>query len=214
MVDAHSVFDRAFAAMPLIAILRGVKPDEVVSVADAIMEAGFKLIEVPLNSPDPFDSITRLVAHCPGDVVVGAGTVLQSNDATRLGDLGAGLMVTPNTHPSVIAAGKAAGLVPLVGCMTPSEALLALDHGATALKVFPTNCLTPSFARDLKAVLPGSVPVVAVGGVGKAEMAVLRAGGYDGFGFGGSLYAPGRKPSDVHSTARDLVQIWLDMAAV
>ena len=212
MVAGHSVFERAFAAMPLVAILRGVKPEEVVPVADALMEAGFKLIEVPLNSPHPFDSIGRLVAHCPEDVVVGAGTVLQPVDATRLGDLGARLMVTPNTNPAVIDAATAAGLAPLIGCMTPSEALQALAHGAVALKVFPARCVPPHFAKDLKAVLPGKVPVVAVGGIDEAEMAPFRTGGYDGFGFGGSLYTPGRKASDIYSIARTLVQTWSSLA--
>lgn len=211
VVNARTVFERIFATMPLVAILRGVQPDEVVSLADELMEAGFKLIEVPLNSPHAFDSIGRLVAHCPADVLVGAGTVLQPDDATRLGDQGARLMVTPNTDPAVIDAGRAAGLVPMVGCMTPSEALRALSHGAAALKVFPANCLAPHFARDLKAVLPDKVPIVAVGGIGKAEMAPYRAGGYDGFGFGGSLYAVGRKPSSVGSIARNLVKTWSDL---
>lgn len=208
MVDARAEFDRAFDARPLIAILRGVRPDEVIEVADALIAAGFTMIEVPLNSPDPFDSIARLVAHCDGRAMVGAGTVMTADDATRLGQIGARLMVTPTTDPQVIEAGAAAGLAPVIGCLSPTEAVTALRHGAVALKVFPANALRAGYARDIKAVLPAGTRVLAVGGIGTDTMSAYRAGGYDGFGLGGSLYAPGRGIEDLRARAETLVQSW------
>lgn len=209
MVASAPDFDHAFATMPLIAVLRGVRPEEVLDVADALVDAGFTLIEVPLNSPQAWTSIGRLVAHCPEHVIVGAGTVLQAAEAEQLGKMGARLMVTPNTDPTVIEAGLAAGLVPVVGCMTPSEALLAMTYGAAALKIFPAGRLGAGFAADLKAVLPGGSRLVAVGGIGEAEIAPYAASGYDGFGFGTSLYSAGRDPALVGAVARKLVAEWL-----
>ena len=119
-------FDKAFATLPLVAVLRGVTPDEVLPIADALVDAGFRLVEVPLNSPDPFVSIAKLVKHCPADVAVGAGTVLTPEDAGRLAAIGAELLITPNTDAEVIRAGVRAGLATMIGCMTPSEALAAL----------------------------------------------------------------------------------------
>ncbi|MCB1752713.1 MAG: 2-dehydro-3-deoxy-6-phosphogalactonate aldolase [Gammaproteobacteria bacterium] len=208
MVTPQHAFDRAFERMPLVAILRGVEPDEVVRIADLLIDAGFTLLEIPLNSPDPFTSIQRLVRHCPGEVLVGAGTVLRVEDARRLGGLGARLLVTPNTDPAVIRAGREAGLVPIIGCMTPSEAFTALNCGASALKVFPAGRLAPGYAGDIKAVLPGGTRLLGVGGIGFGQIAAYRAGGYDGFGIGGSLYRPGRPADEVGALARELVARW------
>lgn len=208
MVDARAEFDTAFATCPLIAILRGVRPDEVVEVADALIAAGFTMIEVPLNSPDPFDSITRLVTHCDGRAMVGAGTVMTPDDAARLGQIGARLMVTPTTDPQVIEAAAAAGLAPVIGCLSPTEAVTALRHGAVALKVFPANALAAGYARDLKAVLPAGTRVLAVGGIGADTLSAYRAGGYDGFGLGGSLYAPRRSLEELRVRAATMVQSW------
>lgn len=198
-------FVRAFAEMPLIAVLRGIEPDEVAAVADALVDAGFRLLEVPLNSPRPFDSIAELVTRCPAGVVVGAGTVLSPEETTRLGALGAESMVTPNTDPLTIEAGVTAGLVPVVGCMTPSEALGALHHGAQVLKLFPAARLGPAYLKDLRAVLPKETRVIAVGGIGLTEMEPFHAAGANGFGFGSNLYAPGRPATEVGAIARDLV---------
>ncbi|MCB1872274.1 MAG: 2-dehydro-3-deoxy-6-phosphogalactonate aldolase [Chromatiaceae bacterium] len=208
MVAPLHAFDRAFEQMPLVAILRGVKPDEVLPLADLLIEAGFTLIEIPLNSPDPFTSIRRLVEHCPAEVLVGAGTVLLAEDARRLGDLGARLLVTPNTDCAVIRAGCEAGLVPIIGCLTPSEAFTALACGAAALKLFPAGRLAPGYAGDIKTVLPTGTRLLGVGGIGTGQIAAYRAGGYDGFGIGSSLYRPGRPADEVGALARELVAQW------
>ena len=208
MVASRAAFDRAFAIMPLIAILRGIQASEVLSVADALVGAGIKLIEVPLSSNEAFTSIELLVRHCEDDVVVGAGTVLDITAVHRLSEIGAKLMVTPNVDSTVINAGNAAGLVTITGCMTPSEALFAVRHGATAIKIFPASRLGPGYARDIKAVLPQGTRLLAVGGVGKNEMEPYHVGGYDGFGFGSNLYVPGHKAEQVAATANQLCDEW------
>jgi len=204
-VTKNGAFAEAFAEMPLVAVLRGIEPEEVPAVADALVDAGFRLLEVPLNSPRPFDSIAKLVECCPTGVVVGAGTVLLPREAERLAATGAKLMVTPNTDPRTIEAGVAAGLVPVIGCMTPSEALTALWHGARVLKMFPAARLGPAYLKDVRAVLPEGTPVITVGGIGLDTMESFHAAGTDGFGFGTNLYSPGRTAAEVGTIARDLV---------
>lgn len=199
------VFEQAVTEMPLIAVLRGIAPDEVPAVADVLVEAGFRLIEVPLNSPRPFDSIAKLAACCPAGVVVGAGTVLSPDQVMRLAATGATLMVTPDSNPDVVVAGVEAGLVTVIGCMTPSEALSALRHGAQCLKIFPAARLGPAYLKDVRAVLPKETRVFAVGGIGAGDMAAFHEAGADGFGFGSNLYAPGRAVTEVGTIARDLV---------
>jgi 2-dehydro-3-deoxyphosphogalactonate aldolase len=208
MVASQPAFDRAFAIMPLIAILRGIQASEVLSVADALVNAGIKLIEVPLSSNEAFTSIELLVKHCADDVVVGAGTVLDITAVHRLSEIGAKLMVTPNVDSAVINAGNAVGLVTITGCMTPSEVLLAVRHGAAAIKIFPASKLGPAYARDIKAVLPRGTRLLAVGGVGKDEIEPYHAGGYDGFGFGSNLYVPGHNAEQVAATANQLCNEW------
>ena len=208
MVTPQQAFERALDQLPLVAILRGVQPDEVVPIADALIKAGFTMIEVPLNSPEPFTSIRRLVDYCPEDVLVGAGTVLQPDDARHLGEIGARLLVTPNTDSSVIQTGREAGLITIIGCLTPSEAFTALANGATALKIFPAGHFDPGYASDLKAVLPTGVRLLGVGGIGSGQIASYRAGGYDGFGIGSSLYRPGRPATEVGTLARELAERW------
>ncbi len=201
-------FGEAFAAMPLVAVLRGITPDEVLPVADALVDAGFRMIEVPLNSPDPFTSIAKLVKHCPANVALGAGTVLRAEDAGRLADTGAELLITPNTDPEVIDAAVRLGLVPMIGCMTPSEALAALKHGARALKIFPAARLGAAYIKDIRAVLPKETKLVGLGGIGLAEMEDFVKAGIDGFGFGSNLYKPGRSAPEVGAIAKDLVAEW------
>lgn len=198
-------FSDAFARCPLVAILRGVRPEEVEPIGDALVDAGFTLIEVPLNSPDPFDSIGRLVA-CVGDrAMIGAGTVLSVDDAERVAELGGTMVVSPNTDPAVIRASVAAGMASLPGYFTPSEAFAAIAAGASALKLFPAEAATPAVLRAHRAVLPKSLPVLAVGGVTPDTMAPWRAAGADGFGLGSALYKPGASAAAVAAAARTFV---------
>lgn len=206
-------FTQALTHMPLVAILRGIQPSEVQVVADVLIEAGFKFIEVPLNSPTPFDSIERLVKHCPDDVLVGAGTVLNIQDVNRLSTIGASLVVTPNTETSVVDACSKHSMISMIGAMTPSEALSATAHGATAIKVFPAARLGPNYANDIKAVLPAGACLLAVGGVGIDNMESYVRGGYDGFGLGTKLYTPGSTIQDITESARDFCDAWSKISA-
>ncbi len=186
---------------PLIAILRGIRPEEVEAVGEALVAAGIRLIEVPLNSPDPFSSIARLVKRFGDSAMVGAGTVVQADDVAELADIGASLVISPNTDLSVVEASVKAGLVSLPGVMTPSEAFAAIRAGATALKLFPMEIITPAGVKAMKAVLPPQVPLIAVGGVAASNIAVFRDAGCAGFGLGSSLYKPGLSALAVRQNA-------------
>jgi 2-dehydro-3-deoxyphosphogalactonate aldolase len=205
---ARERFETAFAAMPLVAILRGLTPDEAGTVGEALVSAGITLIEVPLNSPDPFNSIGRLLDAVPASVAVGAGTVMTPGDALHLGDMGAHLLVAPNTDPAVLDAAAAAGLAALPGCLTPSEAFVALKQGAAALKIFPAGRMGPGYLTDLRAVLPPGTRLLPVGGVDTNTLADWHAAGADGAGFGSAIYRPGLSPETVHDRARALVAAW------
>ena len=202
------VFKEAFSALPLVAILRGLTPQEAPAILEVLLKAGFTLIEVPLNSPDPFDSIATMARLCPPDAMVGAGTVLDPDDVTRLKEAGGRFVVTPNTDPAVIKASVAADLPALIGCMTPTEALAAARHGATALKIFPASRLGAGYIKDVKAVLPPDLPVLGVGGIGPAAFADFIANGCAGFGIGSDLWKPGRPVKEVEKAAHDLVAAW------
>lgn len=204
-------FDLAMRDMPLVAVLRGITPEEIIPVADSLVAAGFRLIEVPLNSPRAFASIEALAAHCPPDVLTGAGTMLDVTQARRLAQTGAQLMVTPNTDPDVIRAGVSAGLVPLIGCLTPSEALSAVTNGARALKIFPASRMGPDYLKDIRAVLPAGTRLIPVGGIDARSMPAFHAQGADGFGFGTNLYKPGMSADEVASNAAHLVKTWRDL---
>lgn len=200
MTDTATRFDRAFAACPLVAILRGVTPAEAPAIGDALVEAGFTLLEVPLNSPDPFDSIAMLAGRLGARAMVGAGTVLDVGQVAQVAAAGGTLIVSPNTDPAVIRASIAAGLISLPGYYTASEGFAALAAGATALKLFPADATPPAMLTAQRAVLPRSARVLAVGGITPQTMAGWRAAGADGFGLGSALYRPGKSPRDV---ARD-----------
>lgn len=202
----------AFNDLPLVAILRGIQPDEVIAVADVLMDCGFRFIEVPLNSPEPWDSIARLRAHCPDTVLVGAGTVLTVNDTQQLDILGADLLVTPNTNPDVIAEGQRQQLASFIGFMTPTEAFSAIAAGAQALKLFPSTRLGVDYFKDIKAVLPSDVPVLAVGGIDHTNMAQWHTAGIGGFGFGSNLYKPGKSLEEIRQSAQQLVDVWRALA--
>ena len=185
-------FEAAFAACPLVAILRGLTPDEAPAIGDALVDAGFTLIEVPLNSPDPLRSIAILADRLAGRALVGAGTVLTTAQVEAVGAAGGTLVVSPNTDPAVIRATVAAGLIALPGYQTPTEAFTALAAGATALKLFPADVATPNALKAHLAVLPAGTRVLAVGGVAPDSLAGWRQAGADGFGLGSNLYRPGK----------------------
>jgi len=198
-------FDAAFARCPLIAILRGLKPDEAVPVGEALIDAGFTLIEVPLNSPDPLESIARLGQAADGRAMIGAGTVLSEADVAAVAEAGGTLIISPNTNAAVIRASAARGLVSLPGIATPSEAFAALDAGATALKLFPAEGSSPVVLKAMRAVLPGSVRILPVGGIAPDNMQPWRDAGAAGFGLGSALYKPGYSAADVHARAQAFI---------
>ena len=195
-------FQTFFAECPLIAILRGVRPDEVEAIGDALYEGGVRIIEVPLNSPDPLDSIARLSARVEGRALVGAGTVLRADQIDPIRAAGGRLIVSPSTNVDVIAASVAAGMVSCPGYFTPSEAFAALDAGAHALKLFPAEAASPAVVRAQRAVLPKDVPLIVVGGVGPDTMGPWLAAGADGFGLGSGIYRPGQTPAETLDKAR------------
>jgi 2-dehydro-3-deoxyphosphogalactonate aldolase len=208
MPDHRDRFDAAFAALPLVAILRGLTPAEAVPIAERLYAAGFRLIEVPLNSPEPFDSIARIRGVLPADALVGAGTVTTTAAVDRLAQLGAELVVMPHADVAIIAAAKAAGLICTPGVATPTEAFAALAAGADALKLFPAELLTPTVVKALRSVLPKTVRLLPVGGITPAGMAPYRAAGAAGFGLGSALYKPGATVADIGARADDFVAAW------
>jgi 2-dehydro-3-deoxyphosphogalactonate aldolase len=198
-------FDAAFSQCPLIAILRGVTPNEVVAVGEVLFDAGFRLIEVPLNSPEPLDSIARLAKAFAGRAVIGAGTVLRVPDVAAVQSAGGTMIVSPNANTDVIAATSARGLVSVPGIATPSEAFAALAAGATALKLFPAEAASPAVLRAMRAVLPAGTRVLPVGGITPGNMAPWLTAGAAGFGIGSALYSPGVTPGEIAVRARAFI---------
>ncbi len=201
----HPRFNRAFAACPLVAVLRGIRPDEVVAIGETLVAAGIRILEVPLNSPDAFESITRLSALATDDVLVGAGPVLDVDSVHRVAAAGGQLIVSPSTDINVIAATIGAGMASLPGFFTPSEAFAAIAAGAHGLKFFPAEAGSPAVIKALRAVLPRDVPVLAVGGMTPEGMAAWAAAGANGFGLGASLFRPGMAVDEVGTMARRFV---------
>lgn len=197
--------EQALGRCPVVAILRGIWPDEAVDVGEALVDAGVTLIEVPLNSPEPFESIERLAKALGSKAVIGAGTVLTPVDARRVAYAGGQICVTPNTNPEVIAAAIAAGLEPMPGFLTPTEAFAALDAGAHYIKMFPAGTLGLGYYNAIKAVLPSDTRVLAVGGVGASNIAEWQAAGVSGFGIGSEIYKPGDTGEAVLAKAQQLI---------
>jgi 2-dehydro-3-deoxyphosphogalactonate aldolase len=185
----------------LVAILRGIRPDEAEAIVGALIETGFELIEVPLNSPDPFVSIERLCKRFGKDALIGAGTVLTAADCARVAEAGGQLMVSPNVDADVLAMARSHGMVTMPGVFTPTEAFLALRCGASALKFFPASVLGPSGIAAQMAVLPKGIVVGAVGGVSDKNLAEYAKAGVQTFGLGSSLYRPGMTADEVCATA-------------
>jgi len=201
----HPLFQRHFTACPLVAIIRGVTPDEVEAIGDAIYEGGIRIIEVPLNSPEPLKSIEKLAKRMGDRVLVGAGTVLTPSQVRDVQQAGGQLIVSPNTNADVISASAAAGLVSCPGYFTPSEAFAAIDAGAHALKLFPAEAATPAYLKAQRAVLPRDVPVLIVGSVKPELMGAWLEAGANGFGLGSGLFKPGNSAAEVLENARSYV---------
>jgi 2-dehydro-3-deoxyphosphogalactonate aldolase len=202
------LFDTAFTHLPLVAILRGLQPTEAEGIGAALYDAGFRIIEVPLNSPQPFDSIERLARSLPADAIIGAGTVLETQAVAQVRDAGGRIIVMPHADLDVIRAAKAAGMVCVPGVATPTEAFAARKAGADALKLFPAELITPAIVRALRAVLPKELRLLPVGGITPDNMADYRAAGVAGFGLGSALYKPGMDAATVGANARRFVAAW------
>lgn len=201
-------FATAFKRCPLVAILRGVRPDEVEPIGDALVAAGFTLIEVPMNSPDPLDSIGRLVRRLDGRALVGAGTVLTPDQVRAVQQVGGRLIISPNSDLSVIAQSAQVGLVSMPGYFTPTEAFAAVQAGASALKLFPAEAATPAVLKAQRAVLPKDLPILVVGGINPDNMAPWVAAGANGFGLGSALYKPGATAAQVSEAAQAFLNGW------
>jgi 2-dehydro-3-deoxyphosphogalactonate aldolase len=196
------------APTPLVAILRGVKPDEAEAIAEVIVEAGFGAIEVPLNSPEPLASIARIALRLGERVLVGAGTVLEPHEVDDVAEAGARLVVSPNADRAVIERAAKLGLIVLPGVATMTEAFAALKAGASGLKLFPGEAIPPEVVRAWRSVLPKSTQLFPVGGVTPERIAAYRRAGADGFGIGSALYKPGASADAVANAARTFVKAW------
>jgi len=213
MTSPTTAFETAFAALPLVAILRGVKPEEAEAVAQAAYAQGFRLIEVPLNSPQACDSIARLSRTLPADALVGAGTVLSVDAVRQVRDAGGRLIVMPHADTQVIIAAKQKGMLCVPGAATPTEAFAAVHAGADAVKLFPAELVTPAVVKAMRAVLPKSLKLLPVGGITPANMGEFYRVGANGFGLGSALYAPGLAASEVAARARQFVDAWQALTA-
>ena len=195
-------------ALPLVAILRGIRPDEALAVGHALYDATFRVIEVPMNSPEPLESIRRLSSALGDDCLIGAGTVLRSEQVAQIAAAGGRLIVMPHADIAIITAAKRAGLYCIPGVATPTEAFAAIHAGADAIKLFPAEQITPTVLKAWRAVIPRDLAMLPVGGITPETMAPYIAAGADGFGLGSALYAPGRETDDIRRRALAFVQAW------
>lgn len=203
---AHTLA-QALAQLPLIAILRGLTPAEAPAIGQALVDSGFAMIEVPLNSPEPLRSITVLTSQFP-QALIGAGTVLNTEQVKDVHAAGGRLIVSPNFNPAVVAQALALNMVVLPGVATPTEAFAALESGAHGLKLFPAEMISPATLKALRAVLPKAAALMPVGGITPDNMAVYLAAGAAGFGLGSALYVPGRSVDQVQERALAFVRAW------
>ena len=204
-MEPLALFRSYFDPCPLVAIIRGVKPEEAEEIGAALYEAGIRVIEVPLNSPDPLNSIGRLARAFEDKALIGAGTVLTPDDVLRVRDAGGRIIVSPNVNARVIESAASHGLISSPGYFTPSEAFTALSAGAHVLKLFPAEAASPAVVKAQRAVIPRAVPLLAVGGVTPDKMAAYLEAGADGFGLGGGLYKPGQNAEQVSAQANAFV---------
>ena len=206
-MNPHRKFTQAMGALPLVAILRGIRPEQAADIGGALADAGFRLVEVPLNSPQPLRSIETLAAKYP-DALVGAGTVLTASEVDDVHAAGGQLVVSPNFNPAVVAQAVRLGMVCLPGVLTASEAFAALAAGAAGLKLFPAEMIPPAAVKALRAVIAAQVALLPVGGISAASMAGYRAAGASGFGIGSALFKPGMDAAQVAANARDFAAAW------
>jgi 2-dehydro-3-deoxyphosphogalactonate aldolase len=206
MTARRDRFDESFRRMPLIAILRGVKPVESEHIIAAIIEGGIRIVEIPLNSPEPFASIERASRRFSREAIIGAGTVLTPENVERVAEAGADIIVSPNFDGTVVGASKTLGLVSVPGVMTPSEAFAAIAAGADVLKFFPGEILALPAIRAYAAVLPKNIPIVLVGGVTVESVKTFANSPVSGFGVGSSLYKPGMSASEVSERSKSFVK--------
>jgi 2-dehydro-3-deoxyphosphogalactonate aldolase len=199
------ILAHAMAQLPLIAILRGLTPAEAPAIGQALVASGFAIVEVPLNSPDPLESIATLVAQFP-QALIGAGTVLNAQQVNDVHAAGGRLIVSPNFNPAVVVQALSLNMVVLPGVATPTEAFAALDAGAHGLKLFPAEMISPATVKAMRAVLPPNAALMPVGGITPDNMAGYRAAGASGFGLGSALYAPGRSVDQVRAAVQKFVQ--------
>jgi 2-dehydro-3-deoxyphosphogalactonate aldolase len=202
----RSRWEHVLGTLPLIAILRGLRPEEAVEIGEALIGAGILCAEVPLNSPNAPDSIANLKRAHGDQLMVGAGTVLSIQEVALVAACGAELVVSPNINLAVIAATRASGLLSIPGFATPSEAFAGMEAGADALKAFPTDVVSPAVLRALKEVLPGNMPLIPVGGVTIEKMGEYKKAGASGFGIGSAIYRPGSDAGTVLRKALDFVE--------
>ncbi len=204
MTEREDRFEHWFAVMPVVAILRGIRPDEAVSIGEALVENGIHILEVPLNSPDPLNSIGRLAKALRDRAIIGAGTVLDPDQVNAVAEVGGDIIVSPNTDAGVIRRTRELGLMSLPGSFTPSECFASLAAGAHAIKLFPGELVTPPSARGLAAVLPQKTRILVVGGVSAETIKDWRDSPVQGFGIGSSLFKPGLSAGEVGDRARAL----------
>ncbi len=205
---ANSKLDEALQACPLVAVLRWITPEEVEGVTGALVEAGFRLIEVPLNSPDPYVSIERIASRFGDTAIVGAGTVMSPESVTRVGNAGGRLIVMPHADVAVVRAARQQGFACFPGVSTPTEGFAALDAGADGLKIFPAEAISPPVLKAWRAVFAMEVPLLPTGGITPEAMASWVKVGASGFGIGGNLYRPGKSLDEIRSDAVSFVSAW------
>jgi 2-dehydro-3-deoxyphosphogalactonate aldolase len=207
-ISSRERFAAAVAALPLVAVLRGIRPEESEGIGRALYDAGFRLIEVPLNSPEPFRSIARMRETLPGDALLGAGTVMTSGQAARLGECGGEMVFMPHSDLAVVRAAKSLGLLCVPGVLTPTEAFAALAAGADALKLFPGEMITPKVVKAIRAVLPKDTLLLPFGGITGESLRPYVEAGAGGFGLGSALYKPGLRADEVAPRARAFAEAW------
>ena len=206
-----TLWNEKFKEMPLVAILRGLSPEEAIDVSTVLVEAGIKILEVPLNSPNPLESISKMKAHFMDQAIIGAGTVLTGEAAKQVHDNGGELIVAPNLNADVAAMSKKCGMIYCPGILTPTEAFNALALGADALKIFPADAHPPSYIKSIRAILPKDTTIIPTGGVEPDTIATYYQVGANGFGAGSSLYKPGKSLNEIAEMAVKLVSATKDV---